>query len=833
MFKFTKLGLTILAAATLAACHDDLDMSGIRGQLDKAPFDYSTVQNPTVSISYKNLGFGEGVTTSVYFELYAENPIVKNEHGDYVKNENLNPLFAGYTEQNGEWTGTVEFPAYATKMYAYSPGMLAVDLLEADIEGGTVSINDNGFYSTTTRTEPLLGPLTRAVAADLPDGPYGGGDYYTTAVCTYANRNNVSADANNPLVLGSDGKTTKGTSDYTYNRWSVKLGAYSNLAKDKLKGKTAAFPQEKYCGGIAYADVFYPEQYRNAAGEMVYDADILNISSTEAARLLGIHQQVIDVNNSCPNEYRSPSDLKIAFNSAVAITILGGKTGWSSSLGYYYYKDGETPTKPADINPILIIPNTMDGAKYQNGDQTFDFTNHIGVDRGSTIQLYYFGEDGNGEKSNIFPAGTRIGFIFKGHAWNELNNWSCGEAKTGNAGKSIDNQIHHFRTSTPGLDNHKIDGSKYSSGTGCAMYTTSDEDYLWFSFEDHKDDQNFSDVVFTLSTNPAGSFTDVYVVGDEETVTTINKGVYAFEDQWPSKGDYDLNDVVVEASASKTFKNQSVTVSEYNSKTGKYSSKTYEVNSLVKEEIILTPYENYAAYYNGLAVTLEPANSDLTMAQLKTAIKSAKLTINGAPVSADRWHYDENTVFITDIVNQYAYTTNPLAKNDALKDKLFTKPDQAMDIKLTLTYPTVTIDKKDPQKPADGTYVKSTGATKIKPFIYRLRSVTGGVPSTWEVHIPFEAPTSYMYTGYFGTEDDLSYDVDGKPTQVERNGEKVNGWYLRANAYPFAFFAAGSTINNFSALLDPNNETKEINTVYTKFKNWAESKGTTNLDWYK
>ena len=65
------------------------------------------------------------------------------------------------------------------------------------------------------------------------------------------------------------------------------------------------------------------------------------------------------------------------------------------------------------------------------------------------------------------------------------------------------------------------------------------------------DDQIFTDVVFSLKANP--EITNVPPV-DEDLNTTIEKtGVYAFEDEWPKAGDYDMNDVLVQYTYQKKY----------------------------------------------------------------------------------------------------------------------------------------------------------------------------------------------------------------------------------------------------------------------------------------
>lgn len=949
MFKLTKLGLTILAAATLSACHDDLDMSGIRGQLDQTPFDYSTVTNPTVNISYQDLGFGQGVTTSVYFELYDENPLEESDHGS-VKKANVMPFFAGYTKQDGTWTGTVELPAYATTVYAFSPGSLAQDLMVSEVNGETISFSDTDYRQSSSSTRAIADYTINESGVQLIgsyfiknsqstyyllDTEYGflsisnaeedatsfaifkststsnAVNYYlysiksskflisaftlstgtnnakfeysglTNATLSIAGKTfNITDDGSLSSVnngtkwtltsaTGDNAITDAQTSDainkikaisytngpvgngkyYTntaskYNKggvattpggngWKTWLGQYSNTAKTANTSSVVSDQSVDFntlSGGIAYANQFYPYDYINSAGEETNDR-VLNIEASRATTLLAKYNEVINSSITCPAIYRSDNqgnDLEMSTDAAVAITLLGGDTGWSNSIGYYYYSGTNTPQNINECKIILIAPNTQDGWHCTN------CRNGQGIVRGTTVQLYYFGEGDNFKeenKTNIFPKGTKIGFVLKGHAWNDRNEWSVCGVNNYSAGGNIDNATAHYSATTPTIKRtyYPKGGSSFQS-TGCASFQPEGFDEIMLGFEDHVNDANFSDVVFTLTSNPAGSVTGANIASKSSTVTTIKKGVYAYEDLWPKKGDYDMNDVVVEASAEKYIE-----VVDINS-----GGTTSRFSQMKTETFHFKPYENYAAYYNGLAVTLEPGNSDITEAQIKTAIASAVIKINGETTDAPLLHYRSNTIFITDIINQYAYTTNALAIANTTADK-YTRPAEAADITITLTYPSVsTVGLK--KMPNENQYIKSTAFTKIKPFIYRLKSSTGTNPKTWEVHIPFEAPTDYMDLSYFGQEDDYSgkLNSDGTMnwTMVNRrmaDGSFVNteGYYLREGQYPFAFYAAGTVIGDFNSLLDPNNETVAIDKVYPKFKTWVDSKGASATNWWK
>ena len=112
--------------------------------------------------------------------------------------------------------------------------------------------------------------------------------------------------------------------------------------------------------------------------------------------------------------------------------------------------------------------------------------------------------------------------------------------------------------------------------------------------------------------------------------------------------------------------------------------------------------------------------------------------------------------------------------------------------------------------------LKQIGNTaEAKVFIYRTEG-----NGRWEVHIPYEAPTSKMITGYFGTQDDKS---------VPSKGE----YFVRSGNYPFAFYLEGVALKNFeNTLLLRKNESVKIDELFPDFMPWVNSNGTEYVDWY-
>ncbi len=102
---------------------------------------------------------------------------------------------------------------------------------------------------------------------------------------------------------------------------------------------------------------------------------------------------------------------------------------------------------------------------------------------------------------------------------------------------------------------------------------------------------------------------------------TSTNDIYAFEDKWPDKGDYDLNDVVVDAKHEIEFNTE---------------------GKIIKETFYLTTYQNYVELTTGLALTLntkvtpnyvsmmriEPESTDAVMATFTKNGKVYYLTGN-------------------------------------------------------------------------------------------------------------------------------------------------------------------------------------------------------------
>ena len=627
---------SLIAVATvllaLSGCSDH-SVYGPQTELDEKEynsFDFSTINN-NVAV---NIGYSVNLEASVFFSIYDQEPGSWVENA-YVLKDGIQPLYSGWTSKDGTFSATLSLPSYLKKVYVYTPAMFSTRVMEAEVAGGQINAIEES-YTSQAATRATEANTHGALRTDIDP------DY-----STFKRPNPQPENTNHSYMVA--GKTRP--AEYNDGNWKDWLVTYNNqgmLYNESLIGNNDKDDQDLYLG-------------KKLAGE-----------------LYQVHQAVINVDKKeCPQELRSEYDMYISQEGEIAINFLGGSTCWNSSLGYYVYRDGEKPASLAEANVVLVFPNTQDGFKTNayNGEKT------KGAFTGDCVKLKYYPNIASGSQEGAtykFPAGYRIGFVLATNAWsNRIKGWGPNYRvrSATSSGLSVDSK-----------------GKQYNvPRTAVYKYTDKNKkDYIMVSFEDNTHDNNFSDVVFTLTTRATiDKIPDV----DPKVEVSELKGIYAFEDLWPAKGDYDMNDVMTKST---------------------YTKLTDSNNKIYEESYTFKTYGNYATLTNGLAVRLDGVS---TTDKLEFYVKA----VGDEDFSALETTYDatDRVVVLTNDVN-----TN---KGAEYKVKVIHAENSPVEKE--------TID--------------------AEPFIFRAEE-SGDAVAWWEVHLTGYKPTSKMNFGYFNTGDDCS-----------------------------------------------------------------------------
>ncbi|OAQ38836.1 hypothetical protein A5893_12385 [Pedobacter psychrophilus] len=267
--------------------------------------------------------------------------------------------------------------------------------------------------------------------------------------------------------------------------------------------------------------------------------------SAVSAELLGF------LNASLPEEkniidhhlvYLSPSasrDLDVIKSGEIFVTYVSEGANFQNTMGYYTYPTGKKPSSLDQIQDIkYIFPNTS------------GLGSRGGLLSGDRVSL------GN------FNAGTSIGVVLFSNAWDDAS-------KTVNPNKYerffSDKNLNPENDNNLNLKQHSV------------FLDYEKEDLVVVGFEDTnretgKSDNDFNDIVVFFSSSKVNAFNKQNMIKLSEPVDSDGDGIsddldlfpgdskkaysvffpsqngwgtLAFEDLWPAKGDYDMNDLVV------------------------------------------------------------------------------------------------------------------------------------------------------------------------------------------------------------------------------------------------------------------------------------------------
>ena len=201
------------------------------------------------------------------------------------------------------------------------------------------------------------------------------------------------------------------------------------------------------------------------------------------------------------------ADITIYKKANVTINYFGGQTGAQSVFAYYCYSATATKEEiqKAAKNACMIFPRAH---KEALGDYS-----------GVGVTLKYIKPDGQFSEDGAFPPNTKIGFLIWNDAW-------------------IVDRNRFYSTKSLNSDNR----------SHTAVFGAEDENgkkYNVITMEDWSD-TDYNDIAFVITSDPINAIEVPPAPKPEDRVGTDSyRGLLSFEDNWPNKGDYDMNDVVV------------------------------------------------------------------------------------------------------------------------------------------------------------------------------------------------------------------------------------------------------------------------------------------------
>jgi len=409
------------------------------------------------------------------------------------------------------------------------------------------------------------------------------------------------------------------------------------------------------------------------------------------------------------------STLNITATADVWITFVAEGAGNLNTLAYYTYPTNTPPQTTADVqNATLIFPNAS------------------GLGSGGGLV------PGNKVHLGTFNAGTSIGFMLLGNAWS-------GSGVNVNSPKYYSNDALNPET-VASLQKHSV-----------VLYDATDNLSL-IGFEDLNrqtggSDNDFNDLVFYATSNPVSAISNTNVPPIATPLDSDGDGVpdatdafpndptrayityypsqtgyanIAFEDNWPTKGDYDLNDLVLNY---------------------RYTLVSNAQNQVVTIQADYSIAAAGASFKNGYGVQLPiPASAVKSVTGQLFKDNYIQLAANGVEAG-------QTNAVIIPFDNTDELITNPdlsyFVNTELSKDKVVGNTSTVL---ITLNSPI-----------AISTFTPSA----FNPFL-----ISNGRRG-YEIHLPGYAPTSKADPKLFGTGDDASVPSQGK-------------YYLSGDNWPWA-----------------------------------------------
>ncbi len=234
-------------------------------------------------------------------------------------------------------------------------------------------------------------------------------------------------------------------------------------------------------------------------------------------------------------------DINITQPTKLSTAIVSSDAAHEVTVGYFTYPTGQVPSSPAEIkNPIIMFP----AVASSTGN----------ADPGHEVAMKYW----NGTSfEDEFPAGVSVSFFFMVGAFEknvgDIKIYSGKELEgVKDLGKNVDyifysNSSLNQKMTSAGQTDAQRTITMYDDKSGLAAICFEGDLKKAFTVGSW----DYADVIMAVRLSESATDTSFSKLTDEKGEPTNEENYYglsgtiAFEDLWPSKGDYDMNDMVI------------------------------------------------------------------------------------------------------------------------------------------------------------------------------------------------------------------------------------------------------------------------------------------------
>lgn len=256
------------------------------------------------------------------------------------------------------------------------------------------------------------------------------------------------------------------------------------------------------------------------------------------------------VNNQKPTaDYAGNASIELTEEAEIWVSVIVSDGTFRDALSYFCYDgpkaDLATLSEEAkgELKEIVAFP----AARLNTKEAEFS------LKAGEYVQLKYYNK-ATGALQDKFPAGTTVGWMLR------ATSYDAGKQELISGILTDYNPLTDIYYSVPEWNPEKLLEDR--NHTIIFNAGTDSDPFICFGFEDWHNttapynDGDCNDVMFHVMTNPSTAVDPPVEIPDSKddvTTTDSRYGMLAFEDYWPLKWDYDMNDVVVKYTSAVTL----------------------------------------------------------------------------------------------------------------------------------------------------------------------------------------------------------------------------------------------------------------------------------------